>query len=196
MNIAQRMKEKNLAWKVKLLTPYFSQRETVLDFGAGDLTFAHRLKKENPQLSISGVDVVNFKEKPTDIPFYQYDGKMLPFKDRTFDTVIAFYVFHHCDDALFAFNECFRVAKKRVIFVESLPRTKFEVYPMRLMDWFYNIWKPEKIELPYQFYPLDTWKKIFRKQKVSLNSLKEISDTPLSFLPIGRSYIFEVTKRS
>ena len=184
--------KKNSEWKANLLIPYLKSNEKVLDFGCGDLTLAKSILKKKRNLSISGVDVVAFNNASQSIPFYLYDGAKLPFKDNEFDTVISFYVFHHCKSAEKAFLECMRVAK-RVILVESIPRTPLEVPIMKFLDWLFNVWKGEKIDLPFQFYPSKKWNKIFKKAKAK-SFVSEINNGVMKYMPIGGQYLFEVRK--
>lgn len=184
---------RNSKWKRDILLPYLLEKEKVLDFGCGDLALAKSLKRKVKSLSISGVDVVNFPNQ-SGIPFYTYDGKKLPFHNNSFDTVIAFYVLHHCDSAEVSFKECLRVAKKRVLIVESLPRNSFEMPFVKLMDWVYNIIKPEQIPLSYQFHSLADWKKIFKKNKAKLKSKTSFSSATFPILTVGEQAILEVVK--
>lgn len=190
----KQLKKNNLSWKVELLIPYFKKKEEVLDFGCGDLTVAKSLKGKCPFLDISGVDVVNNQSKVKNVPFVLYDGNRLPFQNEAFDTVIAFYVFHHCQSAQQSFSECLRVAKGRIIFIEAIPRNNLEIYLMRLMDWLYNLWKHEAIPLTYQFVFLKKWSQIFKEKKVKSATKKEVRNSPFAFLPIGKTYLFEVFK--
>lgn len=157
--------EKNINWKANTLLTYFKGYEKVLDFGCGDLSLSKSLKAVFPSLQITGVDVFDFKNKPKDIKFILYDGKILPFKDNSFNTAISFYVFHHCDDATASFKECLRVAK-RVIVVESVYRHPLEIPFMRLMDWIYNRFKSKPVPLSYQFLSCRDWIEIFAKNKI------------------------------
>lgn len=189
----EQLKKNNLLWKVKLLTPYFKKKEKVLDFGCGDLTMAKGLKEKRFFLEITGVDVINHQDKIKDIPLVIYDGKKLPFKNEAFETVIAFYVFHHCQDVWESFSECLRVGK-RLLFIEAIPRNKFEVYLMSLMDWLYNLWKPKTIPLTYQFFSLEKWKQMIKEQKVKSAFKKEVKNSFFAFLPIGKTFLFEIKK--
>lgn len=188
------IKNRNTRWKIKLLLPYFEQGEKVLDFGCGDLSFATVLRREMPTLVIAGIDVVDISVKPKNVKFIIYDGKRLPFVADTFDTVIAIYVFHHCKGADWAFKECLRVAKKRVIFIEAIFRNSLELTCMKLMDWLYNIWKPSPVPLPYQFFTLKTWGEVIGKNRGVIGSIEEVK-TPFPFLPIGKAYLFVVHKK-
>lgn len=186
--------KKNINWKVNILFPYFKGSEKVLDFGCGDLSLSKSLKSVFPSLKITGVDVLNFNNKQKNAKFILYDGKILPFKDNSFNTVICFYVFHHCSDVTASFNECLRVAK-RVIIVESVYRHPLEIPFMRLMDWIYNRFKSDSVSLSYQFLSYRDWIEVFAKNKFKVVSSKKIKQIFLpSVLPIGISYVFEVAK--
>lgn len=186
--------KKSIDWKTKVLLPYFEKFEKVLDFGCGDLSLSKSLKAIFPSLQITGIDVADFKNKQKYIKLIKYDGKKLPFKDNSFDTVIAFYVFHHCDDAIASFEECLRVGK-RVIVVESVYRYSLEVPFMKFADWIYNRFKSESVSLSYQFLSYKDWIKVFAENKLKVISSRKIKQMFFpSILPIGISYVFEVTK--
>lgn len=190
MNITK----KSIDWKANILLPYFKKSEKVLDFGCGDLSLSKSLKAVSPTLEITGVDVTDFKNRPKNIKFIKCDGKKLPFKDNSFDTVISFYVFHHCEDVLSSFKECLRVGK-RVIVVESVYRNPLEIPFMKFMDWIYNRFKSESVPLSYQFLSYRDWMEIFAKNKLKIVSSEKIKQIFLPpFLPIGISYVFEIAK--
>lgn len=192
MDLFDFLKRRNVKWKVDIVFPYLKDEEKILDFGCGDLKFANELKKRNKDLDIIGVDIIEFPDRVKNIKFIKYDGHTLPFKDKSFDTVISFYVFHHCPSVEKALIECMRVAKKRVIFVEAVARYRFEKYPMMLIDWIYNLWKMELIPFTSQFYTEKKWIKIFKKHKIK-NAFKKIQDTSFYFFPTGKAYVFEVS---
>lgn len=189
----KKLKAINVDWKEKEITPLLKNGEKILDFGCGDLLFARKLKKRNKSLKMTGVDVVN-AHALKNISFVKYEGDKLPFENGTFDTVISVYVFHHCDDAELAFKECLRVAKKRVILIEAIARNRAEILPMKFMDWFFNVWKPEPIPLTFQFKTLNEWETIFKNLDLKIGTGKKIKN-PISILPIGNAYLFEVSKR-
>lgn len=188
--------KESINWKTNILLPYLGKSEKILDFGCGDLSLSKSLKAVASSLRITGVDVADFANKPENIKFILYGGKNLPFKNDSFDTVISFYVFHHCEDAIASFEECLRVGK-RVIVIESVYRHFLEVPFMRLMDWIYNRFKSESVHLSYQFLSYKGWIKIFAKNKLKVVSSKKIKQIFLpSILPIGISYVFEVAKEN
>lgn len=191
-----RIQEYNSHKKVKLIASFFAdKKESILDFGCGDLSFAKALKKQRQNLIITGIDVVDFNIREKSIKFVHYNGQELPFKNNTFDTVIAFHVLHHTDNAKKYFRELVRVAKRRILLVESVARTSFDFPGMRLMDWIFNVWKPEEIPLTYQFFLKKDWYKEFKRYNLTVNSETdaEISFIP-KFFPTGRSILFELNK--
>lgn len=191
MNIVK----KSIDWKANILLPYLKKSENVLDFGCGDLSLSKSLKAVSPTLQITGVDVADFKNKNKNIKFILYDGKTLPFKNNSFDVVISFYVFHHCDDVIASLRECLRVGK-RVVIIESVYRHPFETPFMKFMDWIYNRFKSESIPLSFQFFSHKDWMRIFIKSNLKVISSKKIKQIFLpSFLPIGISYLFEIKKK-
>ncbi len=193
MNLFAKLKVKNATWKEKEISLLLKKNEKILDYGCGDLMFARKLRDTNKTLKITGVDVVS-APSIKGITFVKYDGKKLPFKNNTFDTVVSVYVFHHCKDAEKAFEECVRVAKNRVIFIEAIAKNRFEILPMKFMDWLFNVWKPEPIPLTFQFRTLEEWKKTFKKLKLKVKLEKEIKN-PIAIIPVSDAYLFEVVKK-
>ena len=63
------LKNLNIEQKLTVLAPVFTKEESVLDFGCGDLSLAKALKSRNPSLTITGVDVVSVKDKPSEISY-------------------------------------------------------------------------------------------------------------------------------
>lgn len=183
----------NTNYKFSVLAPFFSRAEKVLDFGCGDLSLTRTLFKGNPTLNITGVDVIDFGRRPKGIKFYKYDGWRLPFEDKTFDTVLAYHVLHHCDSPLQSFKECFRVARKRLIIVEPTYRLGVEIPIMRFMDWLYNAWKSKSISMQYQFLSKRDWSDIFKQYRLRLQR-EIVVDRHPSWLPIGKAYLFVLKK--
>lgn len=185
----KQIKQLNAQKKIAVLLPFFTKAETLLDFGCGDLLLSEELYKLNNSLKITGVDVVDFGLRPKGVEFYKYDGKKLPFKDKSFDTVLAFHTLHHCSDPIQSFYECQRVAKKRLIIIEPVYRVAWEIPLMRLMDFIYNVWKSKSIDMNYKFHSKDSWLNIFRKNNLKVKKIIDIEKHP-EWLPIGRGYLF------
>jgi len=191
------LQDYNSSKKIELILKYLStKKETVLDFGCGDLSFAKALKKVRPMLSITGVDVVDFHNRDKSIKFVYYDGKKLPFRNDSFDTVIAFHVLHHTTDAKKYFKELVRVAKKRILLVESVARNSIDFPGMKFMDWLFNVWKSEKVPMTYQFFSKKEWYNLFKENNFFVRKEIDAEIMPIpKFFPTGRSTLFELVKK-
>lgn len=187
------LQRKYLRHQAEALTPYLLNVKNVLDFGCGDLALAQLLSRRYPKLKITGVDVVDLNRKVLGIDFVHYDGNKLPFKNSSFDTVISYHVFHHCDDPKEKFLECVRVAKTRVVFVESVIRSRLDNLGIRITDWVFNSWREETIPMPYHFLSLLQWYRIFTQYGLTLEVEKKVGVLP-SILPIGGTFLFSVKK--
>jgi SAM-dependent methyltransferase len=94
---------------------------SILDVGCGKGYLLERIKKEHPQLKLSGIDVVNtIRDK--DVQFYTGDITTMPFADNAFDTVICTHTIEHILDLQTAIKQLERVAAKQLIIVTPCQR--------------------------------------------------------------------------
>lgn len=187
------MKLVNAQRKVQSLKKYIRDGTSVLDFGCGDLFFAHELHQAMPSLRITGVDVVDFGYRPEGILYKKYDGKTLPFQNASFDMVISYHVFHHTNNPFGLLRECMRVAKKNVLFVEPVFRGVWDIPGMRCMDWIFNVWKDRSIAMPYAFASEKMWLGEIKKLRYACKERIDVELLP-KFLPTGRSLLFVCQK--
>lgn len=193
MNFLSFVTINNAKRKAEILEKYFVGKKRVLDFGCGDLSLSRELIAKNSKLKITGVDVVRLSKDgiPEKLKYIRYDGEKLPFKDKTFDLVLCFYVLHHCDDPEISLRECARVAKENVIIIESVPRNTIEIPIMGFVDWIFNAWKILQVPVTFKFYSRERWKKLFKRydlRLISEESVRIVSQP--SCLPLGKSYLF------
>ncbi len=179
--------------KVGHIIPYLSDCRSLLDFGCGDLSLVSGLKKILPDLRITGVDIVDFGIRPNGILFTKYNGEKLPFKNNSFDVVIAYHVLHHTDDPQKLFAECARVVRKKILLVEPIPRVSFERPFMMILDWVFNVWKNKTIRMPFAFLSESIWYKLFHLHHLGVVVNKDIEPFP-RWLPTGRSHLFVLHK--
>lgn len=192
-NVFEFLKQKNSSWKVQLITSRLANGERILDFGCGDFLFSQKLSAGFSGIKITGVDIVDVPIHPGNMRFVLYDGKSLPFKDNSFDTVICIYSLHHCDNLELSLKECLRVAE-RLLIIESIPRSAIERRIMKFLDWILNVWKPQPVPLSYQFLSTQGWNSLFQKYQLDA-TFRNIHHGLLSFTPIGEQTLIEVLKR-
>ncbi|MEL7239180.1 MAG: class I SAM-dependent methyltransferase, partial [Planctomycetota bacterium] len=94
---------------------------SLLDLGCGEGFVGDALRARGYDVTLA--DAADFHRSP--LPFVLYDGRALPFADRTFDAAYLYFVLHHTEDARAVLDEALRVAR-RVIVVESVYRTPLE----------------------------------------------------------------------
>lgn len=116
--------EKLLNWRYGLVADHIEERQQVLDLGAGTGWVGKRLA-ERKGCELRLVDVLDCNE--TDLPLTVYDGKKIPFGDKTFDVVTLVFVLHHAVNQEEILMEAARVARRKVILVEDTPRNLLEL---------------------------------------------------------------------
>lgn len=126
---------------------------TVLDLGCGDGSVARTIMDERPQYDIRGIDV--HPRPQTWIPVDLFDGRKIPFADKSFDWVTIVDVLHHADDAQVLLAESARVARLGVVVKDHL-REGFAAYStLRFMDWVGN--RGHDVRLPYNYLSRPEW---------------------------------------
>jgi ubiquinone/menaquinone biosynthesis C-methylase UbiE len=99
---------------------YFSG-SSLLDSGCGDGWDAYMRTKYFKKIVATDIEVnPNWKNlKTAGLTFKKADSEKLPFKNKSFDTVLEKDMLHHASNPEKAMKEMMRVAKKRVIVIEA-----------------------------------------------------------------------------
>lgn len=139
-----------LAKQVANLIP---QGVRVLDVGCGDGLLAKTIMEMRPDVSITGLDVL---VRPVcHIETIEFDGKSIPFPDRSFDTVMFVDVLHHCEDPEILIGEALRVTTAEVV-IKDHTRDGFMAGPtLRFMDYIGNA--RHGVSLPYNYWSRSRW---------------------------------------
>jgi SAM-dependent methyltransferase len=140
---------------VQALVP---ENARVLDVGTGDGTIAGLLQQARPDLLVEGIDVLVRPE--THIPVRRFDGRTIPYTDKSMDVVTFIDVLHHTYEALPLLREAARVATRFVIIKDHLAENWFDHATLRFMDWVGNA--PHGVDLPYHYFSFDVWTQQFR----------------------------------
>lgn len=175
--------------KAKLVATYCSKfaKGKILDVGSGRCLIAKELK-DMLNADIRCIDIADMNE--TDIELTVYDGKTIPYKKNTFDTIIIVYVLHHCDKPEDVIKECARVAKKngRIIIFED-----FGFKPMiYLLDLITNK-VIHNVNTPLNFKKEKEWTDIFNRNKLSIETIERNVKTE-KFYPFVKHNMFVLKK--
>lgn len=145
---------------------------TVLDLGCGDGSVARAIMQALPQYDIRGIDV--HPRPQTWVPVDLFDGRTIPFADKSFDWVTIVDVLHHADDAQGLLAEAARVARLGVIVKDHLLEG-FAAYPtLRLMDWVGN--RGHDVRLPYNYLAKAEWKRALAATGLAAKTWNETLD--------------------
>lgn len=94
-----------------------SLKGTLLDVGCGKMPYKKYILENSEVNTYIGLDIETAMEYDTIIkPDYTWDGKEMPFKDESYDTLLATEVLEHCPTPELVLKEMYRVLKKRWIY--------------------------------------------------------------------------------
>lgn len=165
----------------------------VLDVGAGSGEIARAILARRPDLSIEGCDV--YVRPETHIPVREFDGRSLPFDDRSFDYAILVDVLHHTDDPSELLGEVSRVAPAIVI-KDHYRNGPLAGGRLRFMDWVGNA--PHGVRLPYNYLSRSEWRQLWNGLGLQVRNITEripLYPAPLSwFFGTGLHFVAELRR--
>ncbi len=152
----------------RLLSSYFDSGQQVLDLGASDGRLAaaiqRRLQKSDIAVMFQGCDICLQPE--THIPICHYDGKKIPFADNSFDVVMIVDVLHHANEPHNLIREAQRVARHFIVVKDHYWQSQKDLISLRFADYIGNY--PYDINLPYRFWTLSEWEKVFLENNMNV----------------------------
>lgn len=137
--------------------------KTVLDIGAGRCLIAKEIKNRR-RCDIICLDVKDLNE--TELKLIVYGGKKIPFKDKTFESVLLVYVLHHCNNPEAVLKEAARVSKGNIIIFEDI-----DSKITRFCDFFVNKIL-HRVDTPLNFKSDKEWKGLFKSLNLYLVKYK------------------------
>ena len=99
-----------------------SLKGTLLDVGCGKMPYKKYILENSEVNTYIGLDIETAMEYDTIIkPDYTWDGKEMPFKDESYDTLLATEVLEHCPMPELVLKEMYRVLKKDGYILLTVP---------------------------------------------------------------------------
>jgi len=148
----------------KELSPHLKECKTVLDLGCSCGRMAKTIEENLKGVSFTGADV-NIPPK-THIHVKKIKNDKLPFKSNSFDCVMMIDVLHHCKNPKKIIEEARRVAKKYILIKDHYWENKLDWAYLKFGDYIGN--KPYDIALPYNFFNMVEWNKVFKEYKLKI----------------------------
>lgn len=157
--------------------------QTVLDVGCGEGSIDLLIQATVPGLAVRGVDVLVRSEAC--IPVEPFDGRRLPFDDKTFDAVMFVDVLHHTDDPMVLLREAGRVARRTIVIKDHTAESALSYSILRFMDWVGNA--HHGVALPYNYWPERKWRGAFAELGLGVEQWQ----TRLELYPWPASLVFQ-----
>lgn len=154
-----------------------------LDVGCGDGQISQAILQQRPDVSIEGLEVL-LRGEPR-IPVSQFDGRTLPFADKSFHVVMFVDVLHHTDDPAQLLREAARVASEFVVLKDHTADGALAFSTLRFLDWVGNA--RHGVALPYNYWKRSQWRE--ELQKAGLSPVQW--ETSLHLYPWPASMFFD-----
>jgi ubiquinone/menaquinone biosynthesis C-methylase UbiE len=171
-----------------IVCPLLSNGESVLDLGCGDLLVADSIQRKK-SVKITGIDVIN--TNLTELPLKIYNGRRIPFEDKSFDKTYVSFVFHHTDGIESLLKECIRVTRKRVVILEDVYENKVDLLITKILDYTNKFSASRYMKIPFNFKTEKEWMKLFSKLKVKDVKSQQIYPDFLKFTK-HRLFVFDL----
>lgn len=153
------------------LLPLLNGVTNLLDVGTGD---GHLAKHITQAVGCHTVGLDICLQPYSYIKVHPYDGHTFPFEDNTFDCVMMVDMLHHTTNIDQMISEACRVSKRFVIIKDHYWETRMDIITLHVADYLGNL--PYNVPLPYNFFRLEEWKKLFYR-----HNLNEISQATFKY---------------
>lgn len=97
-----------------------------------------------------------------------FDGRRIPYGDRTFDAVMFVDVLHHIENQLELLSEARRVARQALVIKDHTREGVLDEATLRLMDYIGNA--RHGVALPYNYWTTHQWREAFEQLNLRLDS--------------------------
>jgi SAM-dependent methyltransferase len=129
------------------------QGADVLDVGSGDGRVAAALAALRPDVRVRGLDVLVRDDAAIEVrPF---DGRAIPYPDRSVDVVTLFDVLHHADEPADLLGEAARVARSCIVLKDHVCDGMAARLALTFMDRVGN--RRHGVTLPYHYWSSRQW---------------------------------------
>ena len=148
---------------------------SLLDLGCGDMILTEFIHHYS-QLKVTGIDTVD--SNLSRLPVKLYDGKRIPFPDKTFDATMVAYVLHHCRDISAVLSEMKRVTTRKLIVFEEVYERGPSRQLLKLHDCG-NRLLSTRMNIPCNFLRIGQWYELFESVGLKVEKCTRIYQYPM-----------------
>jgi SAM-dependent methyltransferase len=156
---------------------------SVLDVGCGDGLLTSLLSHSLPHMYFQGIDVLE-RPKPH-INIKLFDGYTIPYRNKSFDTVLFVDVLHHTTHPDRLLREAARVARKHIIIKDHISEGSIDTRVLSFMDWVGNAC--HRVALPYNYKSMLQWQQLATQQNLHPITIRN----DLALYPMPFNYLFD-----
>ena len=154
---------------VNRILPFLKNSKKILDIGSGTGDVAFLLGKHGK--NVTPVDVSDF-HGPRLVKTTIYDGRVLPFPNKSFDIAMLLMVMHHTPNPEIVFDEASRVARELVI-IETSYTTPINRWFTIVSDALGNL----RLKAFWSSYKSDfEWRELFARKKFEIVKTQKYND--------------------
>ncbi len=155
---------------IKYLSDFYPDDKnlSVVDVGCGDGRISYGISKVKPNIHFEGIDV--FRRESCAINFNIYDGKVLPFADKSFDYIMFVDVLHHTHNIEDLLVEAKRVAKRGVIIKDHYSNNIVDNALLTIADFVGNF--SYGVSMPFNFLSKKEWEDMFSRNSFTVKKLQ------------------------
>lgn len=165
--IAESLKDRPTEIHARIL-PYTVGTTSLLHVRCGDGRVAEAFAQDGNIEQIQLIDVLDRSRSP--LPFMKYDGIKIPLPDKSFDLALLDCALNCSRDPAAAIREVIRVARKRIVVIESICLNETQRQFNMFFDWFFNVVLDESSLPARNFKKPDEWKWFFRDAGLSIRA--------------------------
>ncbi|HBH46195.1 MAG: hypothetical protein A2445_00680 [Candidatus Jacksonbacteria bacterium RIFOXYC2_FULL_44_29] len=162
------------------LKHFIRRDDKVLDVGSGNCLVAQKIKDEL-KAAIHCVDVCNHSK--TSITPKIFDGRKIPYGNKTFKSSLAAFVLHHCPHQEELLQEMIRVSSQEIIILEDVPQHWYDHWFI-VLHRFTSYFKYNSKKMIFRRD--GEWKALFRKLGLRVKQEIEIKKDRGLVYPVNR----------
>jgi anti-anti-sigma factor len=169
------------------INPYMSASTSLLHIRCGNARVAETFADSQ---RVQLVDIVNRNE--TALPLAIYDGTILSFDDKSFDTTLMINVLSHSKSPIDSLREAIRVTRNRIIIKETVYFNEAQRFFCEFMDWFYTCVIGDGSINHSNFKTHKEWAEMGRGEKLQLKADIDIGLDQIAIPEYHWMYVFDI----